>query len=186
MIVMKFGGTSVQDGAAIERAAGIVLGRLEQRPAVVVSAFAGVTDSLLTMSKDAASGQLPQALDLLWQIRQRHLGVLSSLVSDDNRFAVRERTCQLTDALQVELQGVATLGELSARTTDAILSIGELLSSAIVNAAFQSRGIDSVLVDSRRCLVTDAAHTCAVPCCGQTNERWQRELGPLLQARQAR
>ena len=46
MIVMKFGGTSVQDAKAIERAAAIVKGRLEQKPVVVVSAMAKVTDQL--------------------------------------------------------------------------------------------------------------------------------------------
>src|SRR5271165_5307165 len=81
MIVMKFGGTSVEDSGAIERAADIVVGRLEQRPVVVVSALAGVTDSLLAMSKAAASGSLPQALELLRQTRQRHLEILSGLVS---------------------------------------------------------------------------------------------------------
>jgi aspartate kinase len=184
MIVMKFGGTSVQDSAAIERAADIVLGRLDQRPVVVVSALAGVTDSTLTMSQSAASGQLSQASDLLQQIRQRHLEVLYALVSGENQISVREQIHELTDALQDMLRGVATLGELSARTTDAILSIGELLSSAIVNAAFQARGIDSVLVDSRRCIVTDAAYTRAVPRFDQTTDRLRYELAPLLQAGQ--
>ena len=68
MIVMKFGGTSVEDSAAIQRAANIVLGRMDQRPVVVVSALAGVTDSLLVMSQNAASGLLPQALELLGQV----------------------------------------------------------------------------------------------------------------------
>ena len=85
MIVMKFGGTSVEDSAAIERAADIVLGRMEQRPVVVVSALAGVTDSLLAMAKAAASGLLPQAVESLRQVRQRHLDVLSALVMESGR-----------------------------------------------------------------------------------------------------
>jgi aspartate kinase len=182
MIVMKFGGTSVQDSAAIERAADIVLGRLKQQPVVVVSALAGVTDSMLTMSQNAASGQLSQASDLLQQIRQRHLEVLYALASGASQIAVRERIHEMTDLLQDMLRGVATLGELSARTTDAILSSGELLSSAIVSAAFQARGIDSALVDSRRCIVTDAAYTRAVPRFDQTTGRLRYELEPLLQA----
>ena len=56
MIVMKFGGTSVQDAKAIDRAAQIVQGRLADRPVVVVSAMAKVTDSLLAMGKAAGSG----------------------------------------------------------------------------------------------------------------------------------
>jgi len=184
MIVMKFGGTSVEDSAAIERAAGIVLGRLEQRLVVVVSALARVTDSLLAMSHAATSGSLPEAMDLLQQVRSRHLQVLSALVSGADEAAVRERIHALADALQDVLRGVATLGELSPRTTDTILSTGELLSSAIVSAAFQSRGIPSALVDSRRCIVTDATHTRAVPLFDETADRLQREVEPLLRAGQ--
>ena len=46
MIVMKFGGTSVANKEAIQRAISIVHGRLDQRPVVVVSAMSKVTDSL--------------------------------------------------------------------------------------------------------------------------------------------
>jgi aspartate kinase len=55
MIVMKFGGTSVQDAKAIDRVAQIVQGRLADRPVVVVSAMAKVTDSLLAMGKAAGA-----------------------------------------------------------------------------------------------------------------------------------
>ena len=64
MIVMKFGGTSVQDARAIERAAAIVRGRLEQKPVVVVSAMAKVTDQLLTMARAAGAGDRKTALKL--------------------------------------------------------------------------------------------------------------------------
>jgi len=53
MIVMKFGGTSVEDAKAIDRVASIVEGRLSQQPVVVVSAMAKVTDTLLTMARAA-------------------------------------------------------------------------------------------------------------------------------------
>ncbi len=50
MIVMKFGGTSVQDAEAIDRAAAIVRERLVEQPVVVVSALAKFTDQLLAMA----------------------------------------------------------------------------------------------------------------------------------------
>src|SRR6266849_7859486 len=64
MIVMKFGGTSVQDAKAIERVAHIVQGRLADRPVVVVSAMAKVTDSLLAMGTAAggARGFAPMSI----------------------------------------------------------------------------------------------------------------------------
>jgi len=62
MIVMKFGGTSVEDAAAIERAAGMVRERVPEKPVVVVSALAQVTDQLLAMARAAGSGDRETAL----------------------------------------------------------------------------------------------------------------------------
>ena len=58
MIVMKFGGTSVQDAQAIDRVAAIVRERLPERPVVVVSALAKITDQLLAMAAAAGAGSL--------------------------------------------------------------------------------------------------------------------------------
>jgi aspartate kinase len=55
-IVMKFGGTSVGDAKAIGRVATIVRQRLPERPIVVVSAMARVTDQLLQMARAAGTG----------------------------------------------------------------------------------------------------------------------------------
>jgi aspartate kinase len=184
MIVMKFGGTSVENERAIDRVADIVLGRLAERPVVVVSAMAGVTDALSAMASAAASGSLPEALKLLRKVRQRHLAMLSALAGGPGEAAVREDVQTLLDSTQDVLRGVAALGELTARSTDNILAVGELLSSRIVHAAFAARGIDSALVDSRHCMVTDASHTRAVPLFDRTADRLRCHLRPLLQANQ--
>ncbi len=184
MIVMKFGGTSVENEAAINRVADIVLGRLDERPVVVVSAMAGVTDALLAMSSAVASGSLPEALKLLRKIRQRHLAVLSALANGPREAAVRGEINELLDSIQDVLRGVSALGELTARTTDNILATGELLSSRIVCAAFAARGINAALVDSRHCMVTDATHNRAVPLFERTSERLRSQIKPLLSANQ--
>ncbi|HTF42700.1 MAG TPA: hypothetical protein VK641_02310, partial [Terriglobales bacterium] len=72
MIVMKFGGTSVGDTRAIERVAGIVKRRLKQKPVIVVSAMARVTDQLLAMARAAGSGDSAAALKLSRDLRERH------------------------------------------------------------------------------------------------------------------
>ena len=50
MIVMKFGGTSVESAAALERVAGIVKSRLDRKPVVVVSAMGKTTNRLLKIA----------------------------------------------------------------------------------------------------------------------------------------
>ena len=80
VVVMKFGGTSVQDAAAIERLIGIVQSRLAARPVVVVSALANVTDQLLEAGRSAANGHLGAALEAVRNVSVRHEGLADSLV----------------------------------------------------------------------------------------------------------
>ena len=70
-IVTKFGGTSVGDPKAIGRVVEIVRGRLKQRPVVVVSAMARVTDQLLQMARAAGNGDRKTALTLARELRER-------------------------------------------------------------------------------------------------------------------
>ena len=181
MIVMKFGGTSVEDEAAIERAAAIVFSRLEEKPVVVVSALAGVTDALLSMSRAAAAGQIREAMKQLRALRRRHVRLLDEVVGDCAD-EVREEIQNLFAGVEEMLRGVAALGELTPRTTDHILCAGELLSSQIVTAALSARGLAAELVDSRECIVTDASHTNAIPHFDPTDDRLRQHLQPLLEA----
>jgi aspartate kinase len=180
MIVMKFGGTSVEDAAAIERVGGIVRGRLRHRPVVVVSAMARVTDQLHTMARAAAGDDLDSALSLARSLRDRHLGVAARLLPPPEYEQFQPGLANDFDQLDGLLRGIAAVGELSPRTTDYVLSFGEVLSSAIVAAAFAAHGIASALVDARECIVTDGQHTRAVPQFEETNRRLQSQLQPLL------
>ena len=58
VVVMKFGGTSVEDASAVRRLVDIVESRMGARPVVVVSALARVTDQLLEAGRAAAKGRL--------------------------------------------------------------------------------------------------------------------------------
>ncbi|OYW12215.1 MAG: hypothetical protein B7X34_02115, partial [Acidobacteriia bacterium 12-62-4] len=57
MIVMKFGGSSVESAVAIARVAEIVRSRLAEKPVVVVSAMGKTTNALLAAAELAADGQ---------------------------------------------------------------------------------------------------------------------------------
>ncbi len=182
MIVMKFGGTSVEDAAAIRRVGRIVQGRLPQAPVVVVSALAKVTDQLQAMGRAAIAGRLDEAQTLAQELRRRHQDTAAQLLPRRRLEPLLAELTRRFDELEMLLRGIAAVGELSPRTTDYVLSFGELLSSGIVAAAFAARGIKSALVDSRECIVTDAQHTRAVPLFAPTNERLVARLRPLLEA----
>jgi aspartate kinase len=182
MIVMKFGGTSLEDETAIERAAQIVSERSCHQPIVVVSAFSGVTDALAEMSSSAASGRLQDALRVWRTLQHRHLRICEALTGRHSAPATLTAVHSLFDSLEETLHAVQVLGELTPRTADFVLSAGEILSSRIVAAGFEALGIAAAWLDSRECIVTDASHTNALPDCDATAKRLEAQLSPLLLA----
>ena len=182
MIVMKFGGTSVQDARAIERVAGIVHERLAQRPVVVVSAMAKVTDQLLAMARAAGNGERQKALDLCRSLQERHYDTAGELLGTGVFTTFHSELAAEFEALDELLRGISAVGELTPRTTDHVAAYGELLSSKIVSAAFSAKGLDAELVDSRECIVTDENFTRAAPLFNETKARLQTEVKPLVDA----
>lgn len=180
MIVMKFGGTSVEDAKAIRQVALIVRSRLKNRPLVVVSAMARVTDALVRMGEAAERNELSAALKELALVRERHAGAARELVLGTERDALLDAFDKNFSSLESLLKGVAALGELSNRTTDLILSYGEVLSSLLVATAFRAAGLEGVHVDSREVMVTDSTYKGAQPRFGLTSERLKNEVAPLL------
>jgi len=73
MIVMKFGGTSVESAEAIHRVAGIVRSQSARKPVVVVSAMGKTTNKLLVIAADAVAGELKPALEKLNELRELHV-----------------------------------------------------------------------------------------------------------------
>jgi aspartate kinase len=182
MIVMKFGGTSVQDAKAIERAASIVQGRLADRPVVIVSAMAKVTDSLLAMGKAAGSGDRKTALKMARSLRERHYDTAGELLGTALFTEFHGNLGADFEDLDELLRGIGAVGEITPRTYDYVASFGEVLSSKIVAAAFVARGLPGVHVDSRQCLLTDSTYTRAVPQFEETNERLRKKVRPLVDA----
>ena len=171
MIVMKFGGTSVESAAAIERVAGIVRARLPRKPIVVVSAMGKTTNRLLAIAQLAVGGRRDEAITQLLALRDFHLRESNMERTIDEHFQ------ELTELVK----GLAILGELTPRSIDAISSFGERMSSLIVTNRFQHHGIGAVHVDSRKVIVTDHRHTQAIPLYEQTYTRLSACLPPLVE-----
>ena len=182
---MKFGGTSVEDPAAIGRTAGIVAGRVAmgKSPVVVVSAMAKVTDQLLRAATAASQGDRAGALAISSRLRCRHCDTARDLVKDAAEIAALVRTIDEKFAtLDEVLRGLAAIRELTPRISDLIVSYGERLSSRIVAAAFRQRGIVAAHVDAREIIVTDSEFQKATPLDDIIEKRAQEKLMPLLDA----
>ena len=140
MIVMKFGGTSVESAAAIERVAGIVAGREARRPVVVVSAMGKTTNKLLAIAEPpsrasattTSSNCRPPRL-----ITRAKRGWWSRSANAPSSTAPSMTSSRSSTEL---VKGLAVLGELTPRSIDAISSYGERLSSYIVTLAFRHSG----------------------------------------------
>jgi aspartate kinase len=165
LVVMKFGGTSVEDVVAINRTAEIVRGRRDKglTPIVVVSAMAKVTDQLLAAAAAAARGDRNGALAITARLRNRHLETATALVAQETMGELGQWIDAEFCGLDEILRGLAAVGELTPRISDMIVSEGERISSKMIAAAFAHRDLNAVHVDARQCIITDAQYGKAVP-----------------------
>jgi aspartate kinase len=183
LVVMKFGGTSVEDTAAIARTAAIVAGRVAQgrQPVVVVSAMAKVTDQLLRAAEAASRGDRTGALAISSRLRARHRDTAIELVKTATDATELLNFIDLKfDSLDEILRGLSAILELTPRISDLIVSFGERVSSRIVAQAFQERGVNGVHVDARDIIITDSQFQKAVPQDDLIEKHAEEILRPLI------
>lgn len=161
MQVLKFGGTSVANAENIGKVAAVVSNAAQkERTVVVVSALGGVTDLLLQAGQLASEGQ-ESYKEKLALVEQRHLDTVKQLIpvaQQSQLLSLVKKTCNDLEDL---CNGIFLLGELTSRSKDRIASYGEWLSSQIISAALQTRGLNNTWLDARRLIVTDSQFTAA-------------------------
>jgi bifunctional aspartokinase / homoserine dehydrogenase 1 len=159
MKVLKFGGTSVGSTKNITKVIDILKQQSQNTPiAVVVSAVGGITDKLLTAANQAVDKQSSYK-DTFNDIKNQHLNIIDSLISVSSQSTAKEVVSAKITHLEQLLDGLYLINELSPKTTDKLLSFGELLSSYIINEALVSNGLDSILKNSQEIVVTDNVFT---------------------------
>jgi bifunctional aspartokinase / homoserine dehydrogenase 1 len=180
--IHKFGGASLADSAAMRHAASLV--RSVAAPVVVVvSAMAGVTDALLSVARKAAGGDKAASDSLIADLRQRHLAAASGLktarkASDGLARSIESHFAELEEITH----GLLVLRELTPRTSDYIVSRGEILSSEMFAAALASRGGMVHCVSALDVVKTDGHFGSAFPDLGATDRAARAALRPLLSA----
>jgi aspartate kinase len=184
IVVMKFGGTSVEDAVAMHRTAAIVAGRRERglQPVVVVSAMAKVTDQLIAAAAAAGRDDREEALRISAKLRERHLETAAALVHAERLVDVLSLLHHDFDALDDLLRGIAAVGELTARTNDLVVSFGERMSSRMVAEAFMEQGLNGFHVDARTCIITDSHYGKAAPLEAEIEQRLLANVLPLIEA----
>ncbi len=167
-IVLKFGGTSLRDAAAIRRAGAIVASTTN--PVVVVSAAAGVTDRLVALARCAVEGEDAAIVE---ELTARHLSIASELAIDPDEIA------RPLEELRDCARGMALLVEDSAHASDRLLACGEFLMAPLFAAHLRSRGLDALAASAAELgLTTDDRHGRARPL-PEATERLAAGLRPL-------
>ena len=155
MKVLKFGGTSVANAQNIKLVLAIVSDKAkEEKLIVVVSAFSKVTDLLQIASQKAAAGDEKFKV-ILADIEKKHLDTLKELIPVSEQSSLLSHIKRIINHLETLLDGCYLLGELSPRTSDTILSFGELLSSYIIAEALKQNLKNSCYKDSRELIKTN-------------------------------
>ncbi|MFN3427533.1 MAG: lysine-sensitive aspartokinase 3 [Candidatus Thermochlorobacter sp.] len=188
MVVMKFGGTSVEDAAAMKNVIEIVRREWQASqsagngaPLVVSSACAGITNKLFALGELAASGKRAEARETLKTIKAHHQKLMNELLSD-NAPALSEQIAELFEELSSIVKALHVIGELTPRLLDTIASNGELLSSLILAQAMNEAGIPTEWRDARQILITDNTFGKAQPLQALIEERVRIHLLPSLKA----
>ena len=181
MIVMKFGGTSVQDKAAVRRVIEIV-GRETRPRLVVVSALSKVTDGLLEIARLAEQRDAVAAGKAVRALQVRHVELAGVVGAAELRATLLKELDATFAELAAMVGALGVVGEVSARSRDTIVATGEVASSRILAAALEDAGQPSRWLDPRELLVTDGTHGAALPDRAATDARLRANVQPQLEA----
>src|SRR5262245_12122733 len=181
--VWKFGGASLADAAAIERAASLITAH--DGPLVIVaSALAGITDLLIGGAQQSAANISARSAAQASTLLQRHRQAVKALLPPGKRRrALLGRVDEAASEYRDLCGAVSVLGHLEPRTLDLLVARGERLSAALLAEAVSQAGRRSVYVDATEFVATDGQHGGAAPDLARTKRAARRVLQPLLARR---
>jgi|HubBroStandDraft_1064217.scaffolds.fasta_scaffold00914_11 aspartate kinase len=183
MIVMKFGGSSLESAGAIERVASIVKDHLDRKPVVVVSAMGKTTDRLLDAVRYAARGNSYSAGQQIEALRRMHCNETRGVLGQRAEPFLRDSIAPMFRELHALLVELVDGRQFTPEIQDQVLSYGERFSSLIIAEAFRHLGINAAQVDARKVIVTGDQFTHAKPWHWDTYARLRRTVGLLARDR---
>jgi aspartate kinase len=186
MVVMKFGGTSVESSDAIARLVRTVNSQLARRPVVVVSALGKTTNRLLEFAEHARRGGLYLGSKCLSELQDHHFDVAAQVANGEALHRLEASLQRSFRDLRVILSEVADEGrEVTLALLDEIASFGERMSSEIVAAALEIGGVPSRHLDARQLILTDDRHTHASPLYWESYAKLRQAISDLSDGRVA-
>jgi aspartokinase/homoserine dehydrogenase 1 len=154
--ILKFGGTSCGSIASIESVLAIIEANYQVKSsfAVVFSAMSGVTNALLAAGTTAASKKTLEPT-IIEQIEARHFEVIRHFIPVTAQSQVIAQIRTLVNELRDVLKGINLIHEISPKTSDLLVSFGERLSTALIAAILEQRGLPVRFLDARDVVKTN-------------------------------
>ncbi|MCC6905400.1 MAG: aspartate kinase [Anaerolineae bacterium] len=182
-LTMKFGGTSVGTIEALRSLTEIIrqAQRRAERVAIVVSAMSGVTDLLQEGITSASEGRTTRYAEIEQTLRMRHSDVLQALAPGEASVVMAEVGGLITDFVGF-CDSVSVLGEVTPRTLDYTMGLGERMSVRQVAAVLRGAGIPAQAFDSTDLIVTDDRFQDAAPLMDESRANVHAKVFPALDA----
>ena len=136
--VMKFGGTSLGSGEAMDRTSDIIK-REPAKKAIVVSAMSGVTNALIAAMNDSRT--VPRGM--VDKLREKHLQAATGRMDENNMAAFQVRLDDRLEKLD-DLLEFYHKKEDRIMIQDAVQSWGERLSSLTLTYILRSKDVEAV------------------------------------------
>lgn len=183
-IVMKFGGTSVGNGVNIRHVADLVTQySKEHKVAVVVSALAGVTNSLIETGCQAQRSDEKHIQAFTASLLKKHTDAIAEAIKDK---AIQKEVTEITEKSIAELEkvltGISYVGELTPKSKDYVMSFGERLSAPIVWGSIRDYKAQSQVFTGKEAgIVTDSNFGEADPLMNYTTHLLRERLEPPME-----
>jgi aspartate kinase len=184
-IVMKFGGTSVGTGENIRYVADLVTkyAKKDNRISVVVSALAGVTNSLIEVGCQAKKSDEKRIQTFTAELINKHIEAISIAIKSKQ---IQKEVTQIIEKTVAELEkvltGICYVGELTPKSKDYVVSFGERLSAPIVWGAIKDLKFETQFFTGKEAgIVTDSNFGEADPLMNFTTHLIRERLSPLLE-----
>jgi len=177
MIVMKFGGTSVQDAFAMRNVLSIAQEFSGHKILMVSSACSGITSELLSIASNSVYLNDEDRIRRIQEIIKRHIDICNELGLEQGTVLQIE---EIGAHLLSYCEGIALLGECTNRSQDAIASCGELFSTIILTGLLGSH-LNVQWFDARKSMKTFDLHSGTQVHMEQTSLLSNQLLKPLFE-----
>jgi len=156
--ILKFGGSSVSTPERMEQVSSILVAYHQSgfSFAVVCSAFGGVTDQLIELSRLAEAGKEQQYLSLYEGFCARHVEAAEVLLKGEILKKSKTALEENHEILKNLLLGISLVKEISPRTLDYLLSFGERNANFILAARLKQLGLPAAYTDARLLIQTNS------------------------------